>query len=87
MNTDYEIEEIGTDSSESKNEKFRRLATARTNKTIDMIRKLGNLSNQSFYEYSNEEVEKIFNAIEKELRNAKSKFVIKEDEDNGTFSL
>lgn len=60
--------------SESKNEKFKRLASSRTNKIIDMIDLLGNLSNKSNYEYSDNDVEKIFKAIESSLRNAKSKF-------------
>lgn len=37
---------------ESKKEKFIRIAEARTNKIIDMIRLLGNCSNTSTYDYS-----------------------------------
>ena len=59
---------------ENKNEKFKRLALSRTNKIIDMIDLLGNLSNKSNYDYSEEEVEKMFKAIESSLRNTKSKF-------------
>lgn len=59
---------------ESKNEKFKRLASSRTNKIIDMIDLLGNLSNKSNYDYTDNDVDKIFKAIESSLRNAKSKF-------------
>lgn len=59
---------------ETPNEKFKRIASARTQKIIDMIGLLGNCSNQYVYEYSQEEVEKIFNAIETELKLAKDKF-------------
>lgn len=59
---------------ENKNEKFKRIALSRTNKIIDMIDLLGNLSNKSNYDYSDEEVDKMFRAIEASLRNAKSKF-------------
>ena len=52
---------------ETKREKFVRLAEARTNKIIDMIQLLGNCSNQSQYEYSQKDVNKIFNAIQAEL--------------------
>jgi hypothetical protein len=59
---------------ETKREKFVRLAEARTNKIIDMIQLLGNCSNQSTYEYSSQDVDKIFTAIETALREAKKKF-------------
>lgn len=59
---------------ENKSDKFKRLASSRTNKIIDMIDLLGNLANKSNYEYSEADVDKIFRAIESSLRNAKSKF-------------
>ncbi len=60
---------------ETKREKFVRLAEARTNKIIDMIQLLGNCSNLATYEYTAQDVDKIFSAIESELREAKKKFV------------
>lgn len=59
---------------ETPNEKFKRVASARTQKIIDMIDLLGNCSNQYVYEYSQEEVDKIFGAIETELKLAKEKY-------------
>lgn len=59
---------------ENKNEKFRRLALSRTNKIIDMVDLLGNLSNRSNYEYSASDVDKIFRAIETSVKKAKAKF-------------
>lgn len=59
---------------ETKYEKFKRLAENRTNKIIDMIRLLGNLSVKSTYEYSEKDIAKIFISIEKELKIAKLKF-------------
>ena len=59
---------------ESRSEKFKRIATRRTNEIIDKIRILGNCSNKSTYEYSSEEVSKIFKSIEQELNSAKNKF-------------
>ena len=56
---------------ETPNEKFKRIAYARTQKIISMIELLGNCSNNYVYEYSQEEVNKIFNAIETELTIAK----------------
>lgn len=60
--------------SESKHDKFVRIAENRTNKIIDMIRLLGNCSNKAVYDYSEADVKAIFNAIEFELKNAKNKF-------------
>lgn len=59
---------------ESKKDRFVRIAEARTNKIIDMIRLLGNCSNKATYEYSKEDVRKIFTAIENELKATKAKF-------------
>ncbi|MCR5523957.1 MAG: hypothetical protein K6F64_10080 [Clostridia bacterium] len=64
---------------ESKREKFVRIAEARTNKTISMIKLLGNCANRSTYDYSKSDVKKIFSAIEEELKLAKSKFDAAED--------
>ena len=50
----------------AKQENFKRIAESRVNKIIDMISKLENLNNTSFYEYSDEQMENIFNAIQKE---------------------
>ena len=45
---------------ESKYNKFIRVAEARTNKIIDMIRLLGNCSNTAVYEYTDGDIKKIF---------------------------
>lgn len=71
---------------ETKKERFVRIAEARTNKIIDMIRLLGNCSSKSTYEYSKEDVKKIFNAIENELKVAKAKFDSSND-DSAKFKL
>ncbi len=60
--------------SESKREKFVRLAEARTNKIIDMIQLLGNCSNTGTYEYTQSDVDQIFSAIESELKETKKRF-------------
>ena len=57
-----------------KKENFKRIATNRTNKIIDMISSLGNLCNSSFYEYTDEQIEAIFAAIQEELDKQHSKF-------------
>ena len=57
-----------------KRENFKRLAESRTNKIIDMLNLLGNLSNTSYYEYDMKEVNTIFNAIKNELDIQRKRF-------------
>lgn len=71
---------------ETKRERFVRIAEARTNKIIDMIRLLGNCSSKASYEYTDEDVKKIFNTLEKELKSSKNKFLGIEAKDE-RFSL
>lgn len=59
---------------ETKRERFVRLVEARTNKIIDMLKLLGNCSSTANYEYTEEDVKKIFSAIERELKNTKAKY-------------
>ena len=72
---------------ESKRERFVRLAEARTNKIIDMIQLLGNCSNSSVYEYTQQDVDQIFSAIETEVREAKKKFAKSEPTKSSKFTL
>ena len=60
---------------ETPEERFKRLATSRTNALLDKLRILGNLSNRQLYSYTEEDVEKIFNAINKEIKAARNKFL------------
>lgn len=72
---------------ETKRDKFVRLAENRTNKIIAMIQLLGNCSNPASYEYTTQDVEKIFSAIESELKEAKKKFAKVEGKKDSRFSL
>ena len=72
---------------ETKRDKFVRLAEARTNKIIDMIQLLGNCSNLGAYDYTQQDVDKIFTAIENELREAKKKFSKVDSKKSSRFSL
>lgn len=71
----------------SKKENFKRLAEARTEKVLAMIDLIGNLSNKSFYEYTDEEVEKIFKAINKSVEENKNKFKKNKDNKKRRFVL
>lgn len=59
---------------ETKREKFVRLAEARTNSVMDRVRVLGNLSNPYVYEFTEEDVDKVFSALEESLRVEREKF-------------
>jgi len=72
--------------SETKRERFIRIAEARTNKLLDMMRLLGNCATTANYDYNKEDVKRIFDALEKELRNTKNRFLGIEDT-NEKFSL
>ena len=50
-----------------KRENFKRIADNRVNKIVDLISKLHNLSNTSFYEYTDEQIDEMFNLIQNEL--------------------
>lgn len=62
------------DMKENKHEKFIRLAEARTNRILEHLRLLSNLSNKSNYDYTDDEIKKIISAIEKELKLVKNAF-------------
>lgn len=68
---------------ETKEQKFKRIASSRTNKVLNDLRLLGNCSNRNVYSYSNEDVNKIFSALRKEIAGIKAMF----DETGTEFSL
>ncbi|MDO4467779.1 MAG: hypothetical protein Q4C49_12380 [Bacillota bacterium] len=65
--------------------RFKRVAENRTNKIIEQIRLLGNCSNRSNYDYKEDDVKKIFTAIEAELKETKQKYQTKTN--NKKFEL
>ena len=58
---------------ETKRERFVRIAEARTNRILDNLRLLGNCSSTSNYEYTEEDIKKIFGTLEKELKQTKNR--------------
>lgn len=57
-----------------KRRKFVDLAEARVTRALRDIRLIGNLSNKGAYTYSDDDVKKIFRALQRELDAAKGKF-------------
>lgn len=54
--------------------KFIELATNRVNRALKDLRLIGNLSNRSAYEYTEEDVRKIVRALQRELDILKGRF-------------
>jgi len=74
------VVDMGKNNEETRKERFARVATRRTNEILKKIRVLSNCSNKSSYAYTDEELNKIFSAIEKELRTTKAKFAKRKKE-------
>ena len=55
-------------------QRFKKLATHRTNEVLYRLKVLGNCSNKSFYSYTEDDVKKIFDAIDEQVRFIKAKF-------------
>ena len=55
-------------------ENFVRLAESRTNKVLKQIDLLSNLSNKTNYAYTEEDIQKIFSAINKRVKDSEKKF-------------
>lgn len=72
---------------ESKRERFIRLAEARTNKILKMVELLGNLSNTSSYEYTEDDINLIYNRILEELNKTRGRFGFNIKRTNEVFTL
>ena len=59
---------------ETKRQRFQRLAEKRTNDVLERLRILGNCANRGQYDYSADDVRKIFNAIEREYKIIRLRF-------------
>jgi len=73
-------------SKETKRERFIRIAEARTNKLLYMMKLLGNCASPNNYDYTDSDIKKIFDTLERELKNTKNKF-ISLDENESKFTL
>lgn len=74
-------------SKELKQEKFKKLAEKRVGNAIKNMRLVGNLSNRSHYDYTEEQVKKIITTLTKELETVKAKFKETPSEDDVLFKL
>lgn len=69
-------EELNMNENETPRERFKRIATQRVNTVLQRLDILGNCSNKQYYEYTVEDVEKIFNAIKGKVREIERQFVV-----------
>ena len=72
---------------ESRRSRFVRLANKRVNAAIKTIRLVSNLSNRTNYEYTADDVAQITKALEKELRELRSRFSQSDGANGGEFTL
>ena len=59
---------------EAKIERFHRIAEKRINRILEHLRLLGNTANKTLYKYTDEELNKIFKAIDEKVLEIKGKF-------------
>jgi len=59
---------------ETNEERFKRIAEARTQAVIEKLRLLGNCANERLYSYDTNDIERIFSAINGQVKNVRSKF-------------
>lgn len=57
-----------------KHEKFRELAESRTNKALDAVARIGNLSNRALYEWDDAEVRKVVKALKDAVSEVEARF-------------
>lgn len=70
-----------------KREKFVELAEKRVNNAIKQIQLIGNLSNTGNYDFNEADYQKIFRAIDSEVREMKRKLTEAGTGSKGKFSL
>jgi uncharacterized small protein (DUF1192 family) len=71
----------------TKRSNFIRLAEARVTKALKSIKVVGNLSNKANYEYTDQDINKIINALQAEINVLKSRFKNKGDSETVEFKL
>ena len=72
---------------ERKHGKFRELAEKRTNKALEAIRLIGNLSNRQSYVYEEAEVRKIVRALREAVAYVEARFGKSAGHGGGDFKL
>jgi hypothetical protein len=72
---------------DDKHQRFRNLAESRTNKAIEAILRIGNLSNRQIYEYDEPEVRKVIRALKDAVSQVEARFASPRGKSGGAFTL
>lgn len=70
-----------------KRQKFRELAENRTNRALDAIRRIGNLSNTQLYEWEDAELKKMVRALKDAVGEVEERFAAPKGRKDGKFKL
>lgn len=70
-----------------KRAKFRELAESRTNKALDAIARIGNLSNRSLYEWEDAEMKKVLKALRDAVSEVEARFASPKGKVGSRFNL
>ena len=65
---------MGKPQEESKRDRFIRVAENRTNRILDTLDLLGNCANKGNYDYTEQDVKKIFDTIQKKLDETRQRY-------------
>ena len=66
---------------ETKEDRFKRIAVRRVQRVIDSIKSLSQCSNKRMYQWNDEQLKKIWNAIEAALKECREKYEKTEPEE------
>ncbi|WP_191555006.1 hypothetical protein [Brevundimonas aurantiaca] len=71
----------------AKRTKFRELAESRTNKAIEAIARIGNLSNRQVYDFDEAEVRKVVKALRDAVSSVEARFEAPKSRGERSFKL
>ena len=71
----------------AKHQKFRDLAESRTNKALVAIGRIGNLSNQSIYEWDEAEVRRVVKALKDAVSEVEARFASPKGKAGAKFKI
>ena len=66
---------------ETKEQRFKRIAEKRVQRVLDSLRSLSQTSNKRMYQWSDQQMKKIWAAIDEELKRCRTSFEESEPED------
>ena len=78
---------VGRGGLSNKRAKFRDLVESRTNKAIEAILRIGNLSNRQIYDFEDAEVKKVIRALKDAVASVETRFESPRGKTGGGFKL